>query len=285
VECRYSGIEHLSKTVALSRFDWREITLAMFTACFDASGTVHDQPYLVVAGYVSSANDWIRFDQDWQQRLRQDGLSYFHRADCESNRGEFSGWKGKERAKDKLLHDLITIVSRNTYRKVGCMISNKVLAEKLLPEVKRDFHLHAYAFAGIVSVSQVYKWAFTNKIRTPIEWIFEDGDDGKGELMANMRMYGYPYPSFRPKKDRLDNGSLIPAFTGLQAADYLAYEMFQMLKNQKVSPYLRLLHEKIGEPSLLTVKSVEEYNQFFKSIGNLDEFVARLSGNSSKAAC
>jgi hypothetical protein len=259
--------------------------MAMFTACFDASGTVHDQPYLVVGGYVSSTDDWLLFDQEWHRRLSQDGLSYFRRSDCESNRGEFEEWKGKREAKDALLRDLITIISKNTYRKFGCMITNKILEEKLLPEVKKDFHLHAYAFAGIVSVSQVYKWAFTNKIRTPIEWIFEDGDDGKGELIKNMRMYGHPYPSFRPKKDKLENGIPTPAFTGLQAADFLAYEMFQMLKNQKVSPYLKLLHEKIGEPCQLTIDSIEQYNQFFKNIENLDEFVAILSGKGSKAMC
>lgn len=90
--------------------------MAMFTACFDASGTVHDRPYLVVGGYVSSADDWLLFDQEWQRRLSQDGLSYFRRSDCESNRGEFEEWKGKREAKDALLRDLITIISKNRIR-------------------------------------------------------------------------------------------------------------------------------------------------------------------------
>jgi len=46
-EVDYSPIEHLAKTVALSRFDWKEVQLPIFTTAFDAAGTDHDQELLI----------------------------------------------------------------------------------------------------------------------------------------------------------------------------------------------------------------------------------------------
>lgn len=280
----YSPIEHLAKTAALSRMPWQEVQFAMFTAAFDASGTVHDQRHLVVAGFVASADDWILFDREWKKRLKQDGISYFHRVDCENNKQEFANWSGKDRAKERLLFDLISIIQSHTYRKFACMITNEIVESEMSPEIKAKFHLHAYAFAGIVSISQVYKWAHGELIKTPIEWIFEDGDDGKGELMQCMELFGFPPPDFRPKIDTQDKiGNIRPAFTGLQAADFLAYELFQLMKQlnreskKPPSPYLERFDEQIGAVHPLTVKSVQEFDQFFKCIENLDEFVARLS--------
>jgi len=215
--------------------------------------------------------------------LNQDGISYFHRVDCENNKREFARWSGKNRAKEELLFDLISIIKTHTYRKFGCIITNEIVESELSSEIKTKFHLHAYAFAGIVCISRVYKWAHHEHIKA-LEWVFEDGDDGKGELMQCMELHGLPPPIFRPKVDRQDRvGNLRMAFTGLQAADFLAYELFQLMKQvgaeskKPQGPYLDQFSTQLEEPQLLTVKAVREFDQFFKGIKNLDEFVARLS--------
>ena len=53
----------------------------MLTVGFDASGKEADQEHLVVAGFVSSANDWINFEKAWRERLKEGGKEYFHRSE------------------------------------------------------------------------------------------------------------------------------------------------------------------------------------------------------------
>src|SRR5437899_321629 len=62
-----SGIEHLAKTLwPCSR--WGKCIFAMYTACFDASGTERDTQFLVFGGFVSTSDYWIKFSQDWKER-------------------------------------------------------------------------------------------------------------------------------------------------------------------------------------------------------------------------
>jgi hypothetical protein len=275
MSCGYSPIEHLAKTVALSRFDWREVRFGMLTACFDASGTVHDKPYLVVAGYLASADNWILFEKQWMERLPKD-VKFFRRSECATNTGQFVGWEQRTTEKNNLLCDLIKIIDQATICKTGCMIANDILKENLSPEIETQFHLHAYAFGGIVSVSEFYKWRHNRRISVPFEWVFEKGDDGANELRKVMDIFGTSEPLFRGKIDTYDRkGNLIPRFTGLQAADFLAWEMSQLLYGRPTE-YLALLDKKDGDPTVLSVKTLKDFDELFRLVGTDDEFVQKI---------
>ncbi|MGB9488269.1 MAG: hypothetical protein WCD04_19420, partial [Terriglobia bacterium] len=60
--------------------------MGMFTTAFDASGHESDQLIMVVAGFISSVDDWTDFSKKWKERLAEDGLEYFHTK-------EFSDWR------------------------------------------------------------------------------------------------------------------------------------------------------------------------------------------------
>ena len=62
-------------------------------AAFDASGNKTDQTILLVAGFVSSVEQWMDFDRDWRKRLEDDGIEYFHATEFAHSRGAFEGWK------------------------------------------------------------------------------------------------------------------------------------------------------------------------------------------------
>ena len=247
----------------------------MLTACFDASGTVHDKPYLIVAGYLASTDDWISFDGQWTERLPE-GIAYFRRSECATNTGQFVGWNKKEAEKDKLLRDLIEIINSTTIGKTGCIVENHILKANLSPKVEAQFHLHAYAFAGIVSISEFYKWREKEQINAPFELIFEKGDDGAKELRKCMDIFGTPEPLFRGKVDSYDRkGNLIPRFTGLQAADFLAWEMSR-LKHGIFSPYLELLDKNPGDPQEHQIKSIREFNRLLRRVATDYEFAKKI---------
>ena len=44
---------------------WKQLVMSMFTACFDTNGQEKEHPYMVVAGFISSADEWIKFSEAW----------------------------------------------------------------------------------------------------------------------------------------------------------------------------------------------------------------------------
>jgi len=68
----------------------------MFTAYFDASGSPDEGKAIVVAGYVSTGEQWLEFDREWQSLLEQETVSQFHMRDFAHSLREFAEWKGDE---------------------------------------------------------------------------------------------------------------------------------------------------------------------------------------------
>lgn len=227
----YSPIEHLAKTIALSRFDWKEIRFGMFTACFDASGSQHDQDFMVVAGFVSTADCWIEFDALWKARLAADGLSYFHMVEFAQSSEQFKkGWRDNEPRRRRLLSDLMDIICRYAFRRFGCAIQNPVFKASTTEEERERHFLNAYSMAAITCAAQVANWHEKNN-GLAVNLVFEDGDLGKGDLMTLLKADFRSVPSFRPKRDRPTALGINPAFTPLQAADFYAYEGLLGCKN------------------------------------------------------
>jgi hypothetical protein len=217
----YSRIEHLAKIPSLSFVGWRHVLMGMFTTAFDASGHESDQLIMVVAGFISSANDWIDFSKKWKERLAKDGLKYFHMKEFKYL------WLNDEPRRRALLNDLMEVIRTHAYLKFGVMVSIKGFGVNFSEAEKEEWLLNAYSFAGYKSVKEVCKWAQREHIKSSIEHIFEEGDLGRGKLEKLAEDSGHIL-QFRPgKEDRTtDSGNVISAFVPLQAADFLAAEYF-----------------------------------------------------------
>ena len=204
--------------------------MAKFTACFDASGHELDlaTPFVVVAGFISTAEKWADFDGIWRKRLAADGLSLFHASDLKAFKNEFkNGWRGNELRQRSLLEDLLEIIRSNTFRWVGKIIVNKDLAVLSL-EQRKKWHINAYSYAASGCIGATYNWQSRETITSPMMFVFEDGDFGRGELLTRAWEDFRYRPILWPKKDTIDKaGNLRVGFTPFQAADFLAYEMFQ----------------------------------------------------------
>lgn len=225
----------------------------MFTACFDAGGSQHDQEFLVVAGFISSADTWTTFDLLWRERLTKDGIRYFHMEEFAHFRGEFkNGWRNNEIKRRSLLSDLLDIIRSHAFRKFGCAIEHKQLTDVISKEQREKYLLDAYSFAGLYCAHQVNQWRVNEKISALPDLVFEDGDLGKGHLMDRLKKDGFGTPIFRLKKDAEISGRKSPAFTPLQAADFLAYEIFLANKrwedpNYKARWGMEQFHRMMGD--------------------------------------
>ena len=146
----------------------------MFTACFDASGHPRDPrtPFLVVAGFLSTADAWRQFDGRWRKRLALDGLTYFHTVDLTHNKNEFkNGWRNNEVRKNALRANLIEIIRANTFRLVGAIVVNKDV-NVLSRNQQRDWHINAYSFACGICIAKCFNWVAREKMFTPVRLYF-----------------------------------------------------------------------------------------------------------------
>lgn len=203
----------------------------MLSVCFDASGTDHDQPAVVVAGFISSAKDWVLFNNKWKERLNRDGVSCFHMVEFAGSKGEFTEWKEDRRR--ELLADLMSIIQSYTYEKFGCAVLNEAFRSEIPEDIRDEFRFTAYSLAARACVSNVTRWFTAENWNTnTLEYVFEDGDLGKGMLQDIFKRDGYPSPIFKPKKDRpTPLGGVESGWTPLQAADFLAYEFLLSIKH------------------------------------------------------
>src|SRR5258708_21632130 len=90
---------------------WRVIVL---TFAFDASGDERTT-LLSVAGFVSSAEDWVTFSEAWTNRLSQEGIKCFHAVDANAFRGEFEPFRDrsdKVQWRERLFSDLMDILTQ-----------------------------------------------------------------------------------------------------------------------------------------------------------------------------
>lgn len=232
-------------------------------AVFDGSGK-EGQGCTIVAGFVASLDDWMAFDREWTPRLKKDGLEYFHMVDFAACQDQFKKWRGNEQRRIDLLSDLIGIIQSHAYRKFASSVSTPNLS-KLSPENRSEFRMNAYVLAARASVADVSLWKRRENMQhVCTAYAFEEGDDGQGKLSERMRADGYQSPFFLPKKPYVGaDGAVVEAFTPLQAADILAYEVGKAIRDfeqrgplDRLRKPLEMLEQIPGEIGEFTVKDM-----------------------------
>ena len=217
---------------------------ARHVGVFDASGK-EDLRCLVVAGFVSSSKDWQLFHEAWMNRLATEGLEYFHMSEFAHSTRQFKhGWKGEKIKRDRLFGDLVGIIQSHAYRSFACTVEYEDFF-RLSVENQKEFSMTAYSLAGRTCIKHVSDWKKREPglSMVPTGYVFEEGDEGASQLSGRMWKDGYPRPHFLPKKDRVDKGgNPVNAYTPLQAADVLAYEIFR-LHHDRFDPNPRFLRE------------------------------------------
>lgn len=153
---------------------------------------------------------------------------------------ELSGWNLLK--KQRLITDLCEITQHHVARKFGVVVINRELKAGLSEAERRKWRIQAYSIAGRTAAREVKLWSDSWGGRLP-ELIFEDGDQGKGNLIHLLTTQGYPQPLFKPKKDcrHKKSGVLIKSAIPLQSADMLSYALFS---------YCRGWPSTLGQPRL-----------------------------------
>lgn len=190
---------------------------------FDDSGKIHDQPSLVIGGFIGRKEQWAQLWSDWEKVLSDNGLSYFHGVDCEHGNEEFDKetkdkWKDPQARSDCRMEFVDAIVRAGLTGFVSGVVSAnyKALDGQQRKRIGKPFSLAAQTLVVIVK-----DWANERHVYDLFPYMFEAGSEGYGEFsevfnkaMAHEIRRGW----YRMKA--LVGKECIPA----QAADLIAYE-------------------------------------------------------------
>jgi hypothetical protein len=147
---------------------------------------------MTVAGFVSRVQKWTRFEAAWRANLPST-VSMFHMTDFVSSKNGWEGWRGSEHSvrRVKLIETLVSCVKANT---------NQGFAGSLRMEhyrqVNREYQLEeklgsAYVFLAMGRLARLRVWADKKKVDyRKILCVFEEGDQGQGDLIRRARLEG-----------------------------------------------------------------------------------------------
>jgi len=245
--------------------------LARLTYALDASGS-KSEPMIVVAGFLSSVAGWNDFSEAWNRRLALAGIDCFHGKELYSYFSDEKDEGIKRGKRNALLDDLMEIIRGAAFCKVGCVVEFDIL-NRLSEEQRELMRLKGYSYAGFSCYGQAQAY-FRGKHWRPVglEYIFEDGDEGKGDLIGGLRYVGVE-PEFRPKKDTVRrDGTIRAGFTPLQAADWLAHTLFAYYRGYIESGRQELkktwAYEQFeyieGTVEMATINHIEQLNTLLK---------------------
>ena len=187
----------------------------MYTAYYDESGTHDDSLAVVVAGFVATNEQWVEFERNWNDTLKQFGITRFHMRDFNHSLREFSKFKHSQQDRQWFLRQLLSHINLRVAYSVGHAV---LIADylKVNAAYALDSRFSPYALAGRTCVARINLWAEKRDIpKKRICHVFEDGAAGKGLLYDSVLRDHEMKVLFKKKEECV----------ALQAADLFASEM------------------------------------------------------------
>jgi hypothetical protein len=211
--------------------------MALFTAYFDASGSEHHAPLVIVSGFVANYGQWKAFEGAWNRAHTEAGVSLpFHMAEFMSACTNPQYAKQTNAREDYVrlaqrpddAEEFMRTLTMAEVLMMSCGISC-ILPISLYNQVNEVLDLSRmppYALAARMCIKRLHDWENLLAVGEPVEYVFEEGDFGQGKFTELMVDEGEQIPIYKKKKD----------FAGLQAADHYAWEQFNFLKRREKSP-------------------------------------------------
>ena len=232
----------------------------LYAAYFDASGKKDAHVSITVAGAVAPLKKWESFNTAWSKVLEDEDVSEFHATDFAASMGEYKAWKGDKPRRSAFLKRLGDIIKTHTNKFFIVTVEmdawRSVNEKYLLSEIFQS----PYALGGYSVVRLVKKWAERKEIKSPIEFIFEDGDEeaawvGLKKLCARSKVVPI----------RLPKSKAIPC----QVGDLLAWKT-------RIASQNTLNINKQVDPSVF---NPELFNQALEELASLDRALVRPADN------
>jgi hypothetical protein len=239
----YCPLNHIAQALYFDR--WAEVRFVVATTIYaDASGSEHDQPAILVAGFFNSVSYWTDFGKEWKIFLKRNNIDRLHMT------GPSEPWKDDPVIRERVLSEALEIIERSgAIPFVFLTVSsdfNAYMAERCSEGFK---NVDAFVFSGWEFVMQVEAWCKERHLSMP-EFVFEASNKKQHDALREVLLaYGLPEPIFRKKQEDDPERTVV----ALQASDFLAYEILRGWKDlinvgRPTRPYLQAF-DRISHPT------------------------------------
>ncbi len=200
----------------------RRFLVMNFRVFVDDSGNGHP-PVYVLAGFISTAEKWERFERDWQEQLdNPPKIEYFKMTEANALQGQFSKFKKEQR--DQKLRSLMSVISEHAmaglYAKADISDWQDILRRKIAPALNTPYvPLANELMEEIIHALDLEHEEYS------IDFIFDEQRHLSDLLQANWTHF---HNSLLPRRNRHvsrpqhQNNKNFPP---LQAADLLAWHI------------------------------------------------------------
>lgn len=199
----------------------------MLSAYLDASGTHDASRVLVVAGLLSTPDDWERLTEEWQGVLDGEGLADFHASDCAAGGGAFRDrvvWPAPRR------QDLYMRLARITATRSRWRIWAAIVVEEYRDTF--DDERMGFGICAGLCAQQACLHAVFEGPNASMPYVFDQGDlHGRFAFDSFDEMMSRGNPFRIQTLTKADRRVMLP----LQAADLHAYEIYRFFSDQVLS--------------------------------------------------
>jgi hypothetical protein len=209
--------------------------MSEFSLYMDDGGHPSDKPYVTVAGYIATEENWLAFEKEWRHKIEFFKLDYpFHMTDF------MATTRISDVRKDWILGVLSGIVKKYTSGKFGSAVSMRAYER-----VNETYALEEMLGAPLAIICreiarQMNIWKLANFGKQDKLLMFmESGSTHYGDVIQVFKRDRLPIPTPVEKE-----------VAAVQPADILAWEMLRYFKKGKLSKNAKRVgtvkHENFG---------------------------------------
>ena len=149
------------------------VTLAAY---FDESYSDKAPRVFAVAGYLSAANQWTRFEDDWRYFLDKFEITNpFHTTDFMARRGQFSDWTDEKRS--QCVQHYSSVIRWRTQFRLSIGFDRAVYESEM-----ENFDMGPYGFCVFAWMQEAERHMDRYAIAGPIAYVFESGSGFGGQI-------------------------------------------------------------------------------------------------------
>lgn len=206
--------------------------MAPITVYFDDSGTHPEANTAIAAAYLSTAEMWRRFEDDWRAVADAEKFKTFHMADFAAGQKDFVGWSDDKRK--RVLRKLCALINIRIRTGFVAAIKKKDYDELIVGDFREYCGKYHYTFGLRSCANGIGQWWNSHgKPDSTVRYVFDRMTKGKSKTEVVRVM-----DTAVEKSKKLTFGTGVIAFGGysfedkteflpLQAVDILAWSVFQ----------------------------------------------------------